>query len=47
MARNATRSLAEAGDTAAVRARLALIVLEDAVCGKEKIAWRPLTKESR
>ena len=47
MARSATRSTAEAGDKAAVRARLALIALTDAARGKEKIARHPLHEESR
>jgi len=47
MARSATRSLAEAGDMAAVRARFVLIALNDAASGKEKIACRRLNEESR
>ena len=47
MARSATRSTAEAGDMAAVRARLALIAFTDAVRGKEKIARHSLHEESR
>ena len=47
MARSAVRSTTEAGDMAAVRARLALIALMDAARGKEKTARHLLHEESR